>query len=94
LSGDIAAEAWLRDWLTAGHDVARLRAQLLVPATSAPRGFRIRGRIVCNCHDVAESDIASAIAGCDAAPAAVLATLQESLRCGTNCGSCCRSCAN
>ena len=84
----MAAEAWLRDWLVAGEDVARVRSQLLVPTATAPIGYRSRGRIVCNCHGVAEHDIAANIATCAGPGEAVLTQLKDALRCGTNCGSC------
>jgi assimilatory nitrate reductase catalytic subunit len=88
LSGDVAAEAWLRDWLIAGEDVARMRSQLLMPTAAAPSGYRSRGRIVCNCHGVAEHDIVAQIAACSGPGETVLAQLKDALRCGTNCGSC------
>jgi assimilatory nitrate reductase catalytic subunit len=43
----------------------------------------VRGRTLCNCFDVAEADIVSAIAA-----GATLAKVQKDLKCGTNCGSC------
>ena len=43
----------------------------------------LRGRTLCNCFDVAEADIVSAIAA-----GASLAGLQKELKCGTRCGSC------
>ena len=73
LSGDVAAEAWLRDWLVAGEDVARMRSLLLLPTATAPSGYRSRGRIVCNCHGVAEHDITAKIAACAGPAEAVLA---------------------
>ncbi len=88
LSGDVAAEAWLRDWLVAGEDVARMRSLLLLPTAAAPSGYRSRGRIVCNCHGVAERDITANIAACAGPADAILASLQDELQCGTNCGSC------
>ena len=88
LSGDVAAEAWLRDWLVAGEDVARVRSQLLAPTATAPIGYRSRGRIVCNCHGVAEHDIVTKLAACAGSRETVLAHLKEALRCGTSCGSC------
>ena len=42
-----------------------------------------RGRTLCNCFDVAESEIDAF-----AAASKSLAELQAKLRCGTNCGSC------
>ncbi|MEO6566231.1 MAG: molybdopterin-dependent oxidoreductase [Casimicrobiaceae bacterium] len=88
LSGDIAAEAWLRDWLTSGQDVTAMRAQLLVPSAGAPKGYRTRGRTVCSCHGVLETDLRAAIVDSAGPPAAVLAAVQARLQCGTGCGSC------
>ena len=59
LSGDVAGEAWLREWLVAGEDVSAMRTALMVPTARPPSGFRARGRIVCSCHGVAERDIAA-----------------------------------
>jgi assimilatory nitrate reductase catalytic subunit len=42
-----------------------------------------RGRTLCNCFDVAESEIDAFLAKSNS-----LAELQASLKCGTNCGSC------
>jgi len=56
---------------------------LLAPVTQPPDGGVGRGRIICNCLDVAEPDIVAAIAG-----GADLAALQATLKCGTECGSC------
>ncbi|GIX27429.1 MAG: hypothetical protein KatS3mg123_1310 [Burkholderiales bacterium] len=47
------------------------------------RASRPRGRVVCNCLNVSEREIAAAI---DAG--ANLQTLQQTLQCGTQCGSC------
>ena len=55
---------------------------------AAPRGFRARGRIVCNCLDVAERDIVDALVAHPGPPDAALAAAQARLRCGTQCGSC------
>ncbi|HZN64410.1 MAG TPA: molybdopterin-dependent oxidoreductase, partial [Tepidisphaeraceae bacterium] len=43
----------------------------------------LRGRTLCNCFDVAEVEIVSAVAA-----GATLARLQTDLKCGTGCGSC------
>jgi len=42
-----------------------------------------RGRTLCNCFEVAEVEIVSAVAA-----GATLARLQTDLKCGTGCGSC------
>ena len=48
-----------------------------------------RGRIVCNCLNVAESEIVEALAARPSdAPEEALSGLQRTLRCGTSCGSC------
>jgi assimilatory nitrate reductase catalytic subunit len=91
LAGDTSAENWLKEYLENEQPVATLGRLLLMPSSKAPQGFKARGRIVCNCFNVAESDIGEALlaaAGSDAAPDALLAALQQNLKCGSNCGSC------
>jgi assimilatory nitrate reductase catalytic subunit len=88
LSGEVAGEPWLREWLTAGHDVSTLRTALMMSSAQAPAAFRSRGRIVCSCHGVAQADIESFVASAEGADAAILARLRDELRCGTGCGSC------
>lgn len=87
LAGDIAAEAWLRQTLEAESPVAALGRLLLAPSATAPQGFKARGRIVCGCFNVAESEIKAELGGM-AAGVDRLAGLQGKLKCGTNCGSC------
>jgi len=70
LAGDTRAEAWLRDLWERQAEVGDLRA---------PVDVALRGRIVCNCYNVAETEIAAFDS---------LEELQAKLRCGTNCGSC------
>ncbi|MCQ9373486.1 molybdopterin-dependent oxidoreductase [Methyloversatilis sp. XJ19-13] len=83
LTGETAAAGWLRDVMTGRQPTTDLRRWLFAPLGTPPVATATRGRIVCNCLDVAEPDIARAIdAGAD------LLSLQQSLRCGTSCGSC------
>lgn len=83
LTGETAAFGWLRDAVVEGMDAGALRAWMLAPVARPPAGGTGRGRVVCNCLDVAEPDIVAAIsAGAD------LAALQATLKCGTECGSC------
>jgi len=83
LTGETAAFEWLRDAIVEDVDAASLRAWMLAPVARPPAGGAGRGRIVCNCLNVAEPDIVAAItAGAD------LAALQATLKCGTECGSC------
>jgi len=92
LAGDTSAEHWLKEYLEGEQPVAALGRLLLMPSAKAPQGFKARGRIVCNCFNIAETEIGEALAKQDwinqGTPDAVLASLQGQLKCGTNCGSC------
>ncbi|MEQ1813673.1 MAG: (2Fe-2S)-binding protein, partial [Candidatus Nitrotoga sp.] len=60
-----------------------LRPWLLAPVNMPPAGQNPRGRIICNCFDVAEQEISNEIKlGMD------LPAIQKKLKCGTECGSC------
>ena len=83
LSGEIAAHEWLKDGMAKGLPVEAVRAWLLAPLAAPPSGVVQRGRIVCNCLNVAENEIHEALA-----TATDFAGLQEQLKCGTQCGSC------
>lgn len=83
LAGETVAGAWLRDVMVEQQSTAELRRWLLAPLSAPPAAAKGRGRVICNCLNVAESDIAAAIAGGDDFDA-----LQEKLKCGTSCGSC------
>ena len=83
LTGETAAFDWLRDVIVEGVDAASLRAWMLAPVARPPAGGAARGRIVCNCLNVAEPAIVAAIAA-----GASLAALQLELKCGSECGSC------
>ncbi|GGI55547.1 nitrate reductase [Oxalicibacterium solurbis] len=86
LSGDLSAEHWLKQYLEAEQPVAKLGRLLLMPTASPPQGFKSRGRIVCNCLNVSETEIVDALASHSGGDA--LGMLQQKLKCGTNCGSC------
>jgi assimilatory nitrate reductase catalytic subunit len=92
LSGDTSAESWLKEYLQGEQPVATLGRLLLMPSNKAPQGFKARGRIVCNCFNVAESEIKDALSPQEGVtkgtPEVALASLQQKLKCGTNCGSC------
>ena len=60
-----------------------LRRWALAPLSAPPSNQPRRGRIVCNCLDVAENEIIE-----DIAAGADLVTLQAKRKCGTQCGSC------
>jgi assimilatory nitrate reductase catalytic subunit len=89
LWGDTSAEAWLRDYLENAQPVDALGRLLLSPSAKAPQGAKPRGKTICNCFNVATSEIDAALAAMPACePGAALAALQQGLRCGTSCGSC------
>jgi len=88
LCGDVQGDAWLREWLTGDRDVGALGAALLSPSIRPPGGMRLRGRVVCACHDVAETEIVAALSAHSGAADAALAAVQSALKCGTGCGSC------
>ena len=88
LAGDISAGGWLREYLESATPVQPLGRRLLMPSAAPPSGFQSRGRIVCNCLDVAETEIDGTLAGVDGDADARLAAVQAKLKCGTSCGSC------
>jgi assimilatory nitrate reductase catalytic subunit len=74
---------WLIDLIVRGSETQALRKWLLSPLSNPPEMSAARGRVVCNCFDVSENEIAAEIAaGLD------LAELQAKRKCGTSCGSC------
>ncbi len=83
LVGETLAADWLKDVMASGEFSPELRRWALAPLIAPPAGQRSRGKIICNCLDVAENDIIDTIQlGAD------LITLQNKLKCGTECGSC------
>ena len=83
LSGETAAQGWLKELMASGASAEAVRKWALAPVATPPAGQAGRGRIICNCFDVAENDIVREIAA-----GADLAALQGTLKCGTSCGSC------
>ena len=88
LAGEVQAAQWLKDWLVRGKSVAALGRLLLAPSAVAPAGFAPRGRIVCSCWNIAESEIADFAAALPGDASDGLAAAQAHLKCGTQCGSC------
>jgi len=83
LTGETAARDWLKELMAQGAPAEAVRRWMLAPLASPPAGKPLRGRIVCNCLDVAEPDIRRRLAG-----GATLEQIQTELKCGTSCGSC------
>ncbi len=83
LAGETLAGEWMKEFVSSGADITEVWPSLLAPLAQLATGAVSRGRIVCACHDVAES----AIAGCLRAGES-LGDVQAKLKCGTGCGSC------
>lgn len=83
LAGETRAADWLRDLMISGAPAPELRRWLLAPVAQPPAGSKTRGRIICNCLDVSEDEIAA-----DLNARLDLAAIQEKRKCGTSCGSC------
>ena len=88
LVGDWSAELWLKEYLEGALPVATLGRLLLKPGSTPPSGFKARGRVVCNCWNVGESEITSTLSTLDGTASDRLTSLQQRLKCGTQCGSC------
>jgi assimilatory nitrate reductase catalytic subunit len=87
-AGAITSGEWLREWLLAEKSVAEIRRLLLSPATHAPTGFVLAGRVVCQCFNVTEDTISASLAEMNGDEKTRYQQLQQQLKCGTNCGSC------
>lgn len=88
LAGDDAAAAWLRPLLQDDLPVESHGRLLLAPGATPPAGLASRGKQVCTCFNVSETDIEATLPHCAGTDDARLAALQGKLKCGTNCGSC------
>jgi assimilatory nitrate reductase catalytic subunit len=87
-AGAITSGEWLREWLLAAKPVAEIRRLLLSPATHAPTGFVLAGRVVCQCFNVTEETITASLGDMNGDQRERYQQLEQQLKCGTNCGSC------
>jgi assimilatory nitrate reductase catalytic subunit len=83
LVNETRATEWLLDLMVHGGSAKPLRKWLFAPLAAPPSAGPMRGRIVCNCADVSENEIAA-----DFAAGLDLAAVQEKRKCGMTCGSC------
>jgi assimilatory nitrate reductase catalytic subunit len=83
LAGETRAAEWLAELMARGAPAAPLRPWLLAPLPQPPEGAAARGRVVCNCFDVTETEVLEALRAGES-----LQDLQSRRKCGTNCGSC------
>ena len=83
LTGETPARDWLRALVERQAAADTLRTWVLAPVSAPPAGATARGRIVCNCFDMAETELAERFAA-----GLTLAEVQQRHGCGTSCGSC------
>jgi assimilatory nitrate reductase catalytic subunit len=88
LAGDTSAEPWMKALLQDELPAQAYGRLLLAPGAKPPAGISARGRAICTCFDVPQSQIESCLAHAEGTESERLASLQSQLRCGTNCGSC------
>jgi assimilatory nitrate reductase catalytic subunit len=88
LAGDTSAQAWISTLLQDELPAQAYGRLLLAPGAKAPVAVQSRGKQVCTCFNVTDTDIADHLAACRGPEATRLDSLQSELRCGTNCGSC------
>jgi assimilatory nitrate reductase catalytic subunit len=83
LAGETLARHWLQSLWLEGRTDDQLRRWLLAPLSAPPGGAAASSKILCNCKNVSENAVCSAIGrGLD------LDGLKRELGCGTQCGSC------
>ena len=66
-----------------GASTEAVRPWILAPISSPPKGSADRGRIICNCFDVASTEIEA-----DVIEGLSLGQIQAARHSGTFCGSC------
>ncbi len=88
LAGDTRAEAWIKTLLQEELPAQAYGRQLLVPGAKAPMALQSRGKQVCACWNVTDTQIGEYLAGAEGPDEQWLAALQTDLKCGTQCGSC------
>jgi assimilatory nitrate reductase catalytic subunit len=88
LAGDTTAQAWIATLLQEQLPAQAYGRLLLLPGGKPPVAVRERGTQVCNCLNVAQSEIRNYLLGAQGADPERLAALQTALKCGTECGSC------
>ena len=88
LAGDISAEAWVRPLLQDELPAKAYGRSLLIPGAKPPVALAARGKQICSCFNVSDTEIVACLESATGTPEARLDQLQFALRCGTNCGSC------
>jgi assimilatory nitrate reductase catalytic subunit len=88
LAGDTRAECWIKPLLQNELPAEAYGRRLLMPGATAPVALPASSPQVCNCFNVSEDAIRSALSTCEGDAGQRLVALQGRLACGTNCGSC------
>ncbi|WP_372825666.1 molybdopterin-dependent oxidoreductase [Polaromonas sp.] len=97
LAGDVSAQAWIKTLLQDELPAQAYGRLLLLPGGKAPVALQARGKPVCSCFSVSDTEIGTCLneitqttggAGYLASDDDRLRLLQDKLKCGTNCGSC------
>ncbi len=97
LAGDTSAQAWIKTLLQDELPAQSYGRLLLLPGAKAPVALQPRGKPVCTCFSVTDTEIGACLAdithavggaGYLASDDERLQALQDKLKCGTNCGSC------
>lgn len=97
LAGDVSAQAWIKTLLQDELPAQSYGRLLLLPGAKAPLALQSRGKPVCTCFSVTDTEIGTCLADITTAAGGAgylasdderLAALQDKLKCGTNCGSC------
>jgi assimilatory nitrate reductase catalytic subunit len=88
LAGDTSAQTWMKTLLQDELPAQSYGRALLAPGAKPPAAVASRGRAICTCFNVTDTQIQSCLAQAEGDPEQRLAHLQSRLQCGTNCGSC------
>jgi assimilatory nitrate reductase catalytic subunit len=88
LAGDTSAEAWMKALLQDELPAQTYGRAFLAPGAKPPATIVSRGRAICTCFNITDSQIRSCLNQAEGDEDQRLADLQTRLQCGTNCGSC------
>jgi assimilatory nitrate reductase catalytic subunit len=88
LAGDTSAQEWMKSLLESETDAQAWGRALLAPGAKPPATVAARGRTICACFNVSDSQIDACLAHTEGDAAVRVAARQAALKCGTNCGSC------
>ena len=88
LAGDTSSEVWIKTLLEDQLPAQSYGLQILTPGVKAPVAIQSKGKLVCTCMNVMDTEISAQLMNCVGDADEQLKGLQVSLKCGTSCGSC------